>query len=99
MNAMVEALEMAGAKDIENAKEYQPGMKLPGAIWHIWEAKYANDIRKILINEDTPNGWSKDDIDDTIHDQNRYIDKKLRMKLAKAGIVCHTIVQERHIKC
>lgn len=90
--AMIQALKQAGA-DAEDIANVENDIKLPGAIWHIWESKQADGIRKLLKKESTLKGLSFSENDDPIHDQNCYIDQELRLKLEEESIRGYTIVQ------
>lgn len=90
--AMKHALEEAGA-DHEDILNIENSDKLPGAIWHIWEANQADSIRKVLKNESVILRKPQGEGDDPIHDQNWFIDKELRLKLEAEGTVGYTIVQ------
>lgn len=62
------ALEMAGV-DNEDLNLLKSGTRLPGAIWHIWPAQQADEIRKLLHSVALENGKPLGVNDDAIHDQ------------------------------
>lgn len=55
--------------------------KLPGAIWHIYDPKDAVKIRDLLNKLKIERGEKLVASNDPIHDQNFYLDKKLRLRL------------------
>lgn len=67
--------------------------KLPGAIWHIFPAHQADDMRKVLFKVAKEEGRAMGVNDDPIHDQNWYIDEELRKRLQEHEITAYTIVQ------
>jgi lysine-specific demethylase 3 len=68
--------------------------RLPGAVWHIWEAKDAPAIRNLLhrIAQEKREKYSVDS--DPIHDQQTYLDDQLRGRLYREyGITGYEFVQ------
>lgn len=92
IEAMKRALDEAGADEIDK-RNLNSGDKLPGAIWHIYPAHQADEMRKVLhkvaIEKGKPLGLN----DDPVHDQDWYIDADLRKRFKKSGIEEFTIVQ------
>lgn len=86
------AMEQCGC-DKDDIQTFLNGEKLPGAIWSMWPAHQADAIRKILIEEAKERGKPLKVNDDPLHDQDCFIDYKLREKLSKSGIEGYTIVQ------
>lgn len=68
INSIREALVAAGA-DERDKKNLINGTKLPGAIWHIFPADKADDIRKVLHAVGRENKRPLGVNDDPIHDQ------------------------------
>lgn len=68
INSIREALEEADADEIDK-KNLASGTKLPGAIWHIFPADKADDIRKLLQKVARENKRPLGINDDPIHDQ------------------------------
>jgi lysine-specific demethylase 3 len=85
-------MEQCGC-DKEDIQTFLNGERLPGAIWYIYPASNADAIRKILREEARERGKQVRTNDDPLHDQNCFIDYKLREKLSKSGITGYTIVQ------
>lgn len=54
---------------------------MPGALWHIYEAKDADKIRKFLNRIKTEREEQIKLGDDPIHDQTLYLDNHLRERL------------------
>lgn len=86
------ALDQAGADEIDKT-QLLAEKRLPGAIWHIFPADQADDIRKILHQVARENGNALGTNDDPIHDQNFYINNTIRGRLKENGIEGFTIVQ------
>ncbi|CRK91833.1 CLUMA_CG005455, isoform A [Clunio marinus] len=90
--AINKALDAAGADKVDKYFHLN-NVKLPGAIWHIYPAHQADEIRKILnavaIERGKPLGVN----DDPIHDQNWYIDVELRQRFKENDIEEYMIVQ------
>ena len=86
------ALEAAGADTNDKNLLFQKE-KLPGAIWHIFPAHQADDMRKVLYAVARENGKPLGVNDDPIHDQNWFIDEKLRKRLRENGVNSYTIIQ------
>lgn len=57
--------------------------KLPGAFWHIFDAKDADKIRDLLKFEEKRQGKPQESNSDPIHDQIYYLDKEMRDRLVK----------------
>lgn len=57
--------------------------KMPGAFWHIYDAKDAAKIRELLSSVALEQGTKIEVNSDPIHDQNFYLDSKLRDRLVK----------------
>lgn len=70
IEAMRIALEGAGA-DEQDRKQIATGTRFPGAIWHIWPAHQAEEIRKVLHVIAKERGKPIGVNDDPIHDQVR----------------------------
>ena len=62
------ALDIAGADEYDKA-QLDAGVRLPGAIWHIWPAQQADEMRNVLRNVAKENGKPLGVLDDPIHDQ------------------------------
>lgn len=91
-SAILLALQQAGADEIDKS-QLLAGTRFPGAIWHIFPAEKADEIRKILHEVAEETGVSLGLNDDPIHDQNFYIDEAIRERLTVEGIEGFTIVQ------
>lgn len=67
---------------------------IPGAIWHIFEAADSNKIREFLMKVAEEQGKMIQSQHDPIHDQNWYLDGKLRRRLyVEHGVKGYAIVQ------
>lgn len=86
------AMEQCGC-DKEDIDTFLSGEKLPGAIWYIYPSMQADAIRKVLTQDAIDRGKPLDENDCPLHNQDCFIDHKLKEKLAKNGIVGYTIVQ------
>lgn len=71
ISSIHEALVAAGADEIDK-KNLLSGEKLPGAIWHIFPADKANEIRRILRENSREYKRALGVNDDPIHDQVRF---------------------------
>lgn len=79
--------------DKDDIQTFLNGEKLPGAIWYIYPAAKADEIRKILREIAKERGKAFKTNDDPLHDQDCFIDQKIKDKLSKSGIEGYTIVQ------
>jgi [histone H3]-dimethyl-L-lysine9 demethylase len=68
IQAILVALEAAGADEYDKNLLIKE-KALPGAIWHIWPAQQADEIRKLLHTVAKENGKPLGVNDDAIHDQ------------------------------
>lgn len=83
------ALDHAGADEIDK----QRCNKLPGAVWHIYPAHQADDIRELLHEVAREKGTPLGPNDDPIHDQDWYLTNDLRKRLKARGVDGFTLVQ------
>lgn len=80
--------------DIANRSRVVNDGDIPGAIWHIYEAKDADRIRDFLLKIAEERGFKVADDHDVIHDQNWYLDGELRARLYKEyGAKAYSITQ------
>ncbi|EDW34380.1 GL21613 [Drosophila persimilis] len=87
------AIAMGGCDYITRARCQSPEV-LPGALWHIFPARDADKIRDLLNRVTLEKGFRLEPDHDPIHDQNWYLDDKLRARLFKEyGVEGHPIVQ------
>ncbi|ODN04414.1 Lysine-specific demethylase 3B [Orchesella cincta] len=62
--------------------------EVPGALWHVYDAKDADKIRDLLNKVAVEKGASVEPHHDAIHDQSWYLDKTLRKRLMTEYNVC-----------
>lgn len=86
------AMRAAGC-DEEDIQMYDSDLKLPGAIWYIWNASQADEMRKILFEVAKEKGKPLGQNEDPLHDQDCFIDGDLRLRLEQNGVRGFTIVQ------
>lgn len=91
LEAILSHLISAGADAYD--KNHLCEEKLPGAIWHIFPAHQADEMRKVLVEVAAETGHVIGENDDPIHDQSWYIDEGLRKRMKGKGITSYTIVQ------
>ncbi|KAH8293007.1 hypothetical protein KR054_004872 [Drosophila jambulina] len=93
MAATQKAIALGGCDYITRARCQNPDV-LPGALWHIFPARDADKIRDLLNRVTLEKGFRLEPDHDPIHDQNWYLDDKLRARLFKEyGVEGHPIVQ------
>ncbi|EDV93576.1 lysine-specific demethylase 3A [Drosophila grimshawi] len=87
------AIALGGCDYITRARCQLPDV-LPGALWHIFPARDADKIRDLLNRVTLEKGFRLEPDHDPIHDQNWYLDDKLRARLFKEyGVEGYPIVQ------
>lgn len=87
------AIALGGCDYITRARCQSPDV-LPGALWHIFPARDADKIRDLLNRVTLEKGFRLEPDHDPIHDQNWYLDDKLRARLFKEyGVEGYPIVQ------
>ncbi|ODM94392.1 Lysine-specific demethylase 3A [Orchesella cincta] len=79
-NAVMNAIEESDC-DTVTINRIRKNKELPGALWHIWEAKDADKIRDMLNKVAIETGRKVERYHDAIHDQSWYLDRKLRKRL------------------
>ncbi|XP_054081690.1 lysine-specific demethylase 3A isoform X5 [Zeugodacus cucurbitae] len=91
--ATQKAIALGGCDYLTRARCQIPGV-LPGALWHIFPARDADKIRDLLNRVTIEKGFRLEPDHDPIHDQNWYLDDKLRARLFKEyGVEGYPIVQ------
>ncbi|EDW83862.1 uncharacterized protein Dwil_GK13454 [Drosophila willistoni] len=91
--ATQKAIALGGCDYITRAR-CQTSDVLPGALWHIFPARDADKIRDLLNRVTLEKGYRLEPDHDPIHDQNWYLDDKLRARLfTEYGVEGHPIVQ------
>ncbi|XP_044761526.1 lysine-specific demethylase 3B isoform X2 [Coccinella septempunctata] len=87
------AIDEAGC-DILTRRRVRDKGELPGALWHIYNAKDADKIRDLLNKVVMEKGGRLEPNHDPIHDQSCYLDGPLRERLYKEyGVEGYAIVQ------
>ncbi|XP_053960447.1 lysine-specific demethylase 3A-A isoform X1 [Anastrepha ludens] len=87
------AIALGGCDYLTRARCQSPNV-LPGALWHIFPARDADKIRDLLNRVTIEKGFRLEPDHDPIHDQNWYLDDKLRARLFKEyGVEGYPIVQ------
>lgn len=91
--ATQKAIALGGCDYLTRARCQTPDV-LPGALWHIFPARDADKIRDLLNRVTIEKGFRLEPDHDPIHDQNWYLDDKLRARLFKEyGVEGYPIVQ------
>lgn len=89
----VKAIDEAGC-DILTRRRVRDKGELPGALWHIYNARDADKIRDLLNKVVVEKGGHLEPHHDPIHDQSCYLDGPLRERLYKEyGVEGYAIVQ------
>lgn len=87
------AIDEAGC-DILTRRRVRDKGELPGALWHIYNARDADKIRDLLNKVVLEKGERLEPHHDPIHDQSGYLDGPLRERLYKEyGVEGYAIVQ------
>ncbi|KAJ4435833.1 hypothetical protein ANN_18452 [Periplaneta americana] len=87
------AIDEAGC-DILTRRRVREKGELPGALWHIYNARDADKIRDLLNKVAIERGARLEPHHDPIHDQSWYLDGPLRERLYKEyGVEGYAIVQ------
>ncbi|XP_022919363.2 probable JmjC domain-containing histone demethylation protein 2C isoform X1 [Onthophagus taurus] len=87
------AIDEAGC-DILTRRRVRDKGELPGALWHIYNARDADKIRDLLNKVVVEKGGCLEPNHDPIHDQSCYLDGPLRERLYKEyGVEGYAIVQ------
>lgn len=87
------AIDEAGC-DILTRRRVRDKGELPGALWHIYNARDADKIRDLLNKVVVEKGGHLEPHHDPIHDQSCYLDGPLRERLYKEyGVEGYAIVQ------
>lgn len=87
------AIDEAGC-DILTRRRVRDKGELPGALWHIYNARDADKIRDLLNKVVVEKGGRLEPHHDPIHDQSSYLDGPLRERLYKEyGVEGYAIVQ------
>lgn len=92
VETMKQVLDEAGADEADK-RNVLSRTRLPGAVWHIYPAHQADDMRKILYDVAIERGKPLGVNDDPVHDQDWFIDSELRQRFMQKGIEEFTIVQ------
>ncbi|KAL9873328.1 lysine demethylase 3 [Glossina fuscipes fuscipes] len=93
ISASHRAIAMGGCEFLTRARVLQKNV-FPGALWHIFPARDADKIRDLLNRVTLEKGYRLEPDHDPIHDQNWYLDDKLRARLFKEyGVEGFAIVQ------
>ncbi|CAG9759983.1 unnamed protein product [Ceutorhynchus assimilis] len=87
------AIDEAGCDFLAKRRVLDNG-ELPGALWHIYEARDADKIRDLLNKVTIELGGRLEPDNDPIHDQSAYLDGSLRYRLYKDyGVQGYAILQ------
>uniref|UniRef100_A0A1I8Q0R3 [histone H3]-dimethyl-L-lysine(9) demethylase n=1 Tax=Stomoxys calcitrans TaxID=35570 RepID=A0A1I8Q0R3_STOCA len=93
ISASHKAIAMGGCEFLTRARAQHKNV-VPGALWHIFPARDADKIRDLLNRVTLEKGYRLEPDHDPIHDQNWYLDDKLRARLFKEyGVEGYPIVQ------
>lgn len=93
VSASHKAIAMGGCEFLTRARVINKNV-VPGALWHIFPARDADKIRDLLNRVTLEKGYRLEPDHDPIHDQNWYLDDKLRARLFKEyGVEGYPIVQ------
>lgn len=91
-SAVIEAMKAAGCDD-DDLKIFKNEGRLPGAIWYIYQATKADEMRKVLIEVAKEKGKVYTKNEDPLHDQDCFIDQTIRQRLRDKGIDGYTLIQ------
>ncbi|GFR06494.1 lysine-specific demethylase 3A [Trichonephila clavata] len=90
---IMKALEESGCDSLMKKRAKEKGSK-PGAVWHVYNARDADKIRDFLNKVSEEQGVKLNPHHDPIHNQEWYLDEKLRNRLCKEyGVEAYTIAQ------
>ncbi|GFT05442.1 lysine-specific demethylase 3A [Nephila pilipes] len=90
---IIKALEECGCDSLMKKRAKEKGSK-PGAVWHVYNARDADKIRDFLNKVSEEQGVKLNPHHDPIHNQEWYLDEKLRSRLYKEyGVEAYTIAQ------
>lgn len=93
VSASHKAIAMGGCEFLTRARVQNKNV-VAGALWHIFPARDADKIRDLLNRVTLEKGYRLEPDHDPIHDQNWYLDDKLRARLFKEyGVEGYPIVQ------
>ncbi|XP_035212238.1 lysine-specific demethylase 3B-like [Stegodyphus dumicola] len=89
----LKALDESGCDSLMKKRVKEKGLK-PGAIWHVYNARDADKIRDFLNKVSEEQGVKLNPHHDPIHNQEWYLDEKLRNRLFKEySVEAYTIAQ------
>jgi lysine-specific demethylase 3 len=86
------ALEAAGC-DEADLQIFMASERLPGAIWHIFHSTDVSKLQNALHEYAKANSIPLKPHEDPIHNQDWYVDVKLKRALEEKGISFYTIIQ------
>lgn len=87
------AVDEAGC-DMASRRRAREPKELPGAVWHIYDARDADSIRDLLNKVSAEQGEPLEPNHDPIHDQSSYLDADLRTRLSNEyGVQGYAILQ------
>ncbi|CAL1277293.1 unnamed protein product [Larinioides sclopetarius] len=90
---VLKVLEECGCDSLMKKRAKEKGLK-PGAVWHVYNARDADKIRDFLNKVSEEQGVKLNPHHDPIHNQEWYLDEKLRARLFKEyGVEPYTIAQ------
>jgi len=80
--------------DVLTSSRVTDGGELPGALWHIYNARDADKIRDLVNKVALERGERLEQHSDPIHDQSCYLDRTLRKRLMEEyNVIGYPIVQ------
>ncbi|KAF8790844.1 probable JmjC domain-containing histone demethylation protein 2C isoform X2 [Argiope bruennichi] len=90
---VLKILEECGCDSLMKKRAKEKGSK-PGAVWHVYNSRDADKIRDFLNKVSEEQGVKLNPHHDPIHNQEWYLDEKLRTRLYKEyGVEPYTIAQ------
>ncbi|XP_064602584.1 probable JmjC domain-containing histone demethylation protein 2C isoform X2 [Liolophura sinensis] len=91
--AALKSIDDAGCDEITKRRVREVN-EVPGALWHIFDARDADKMRDFLNKVGKETGEKIEPHHDPIHDQSWYLDETLRKRLYKEyGVEGYTIIQ------
>lgn len=91
-NEIRKSLALAGCNE-EDLQTFMTSKKLPGAIWHIFHMKDVEKIQNTIRDYAFKNAIPLKRNENPIHNQDWYVDAKLKAEFEKKGIFPYTIIQ------
>lgn len=90
---VMKLIEASDCDELSKSRVTENG-ETPGALWHIYDAQDADKMRDLLNKVALELGMELEPYHDPIHDQQFYLDRKLRQRLAEEyGVYGYPVLQ------